>query len=89
MRVQAQMTQEHIDKGLVCNARFCPVALMLTEATGMVASVGRQIYLVNDDEHITYRIETPDEVTQFIRDFDAKIEVKPIAVSLNMRRVKE
>jgi hypothetical protein len=74
--MKLEVTQADIDAGVRGNCSWCPVAQSLKRATGIEQS---QVHL---DEIRVWsrrwlRIKTPDEILDFIEEFDADPDHKP------------
>lgn len=76
--MKIKVTQEHIDKGVVSNCNRCPVALAVQEALANdSATVGSSFIHTGIKS-----IEMPEEVYNFVHDFDAFLSVKPFEFEL-------
>lgn len=68
-----EVTQKHIDEGLVGDCMLCPVALALTQALGKPCWAGeRWVGLTRSEARFT-----PVRVKQFVRRFDDGESVTP------------
>lgn len=79
--MRIQVTQEDIDKG--CKGKFyaCPVARALERDTGMEWGVGTTLACTTDKKTglIDRKIQLPETVSRFIRNFDFGDKVEPLA----------
>lgn len=81
--MQINVTQEDIDKGLVCSYSDCPVARALFRVTGRRYDVtsdchGLVKFPAGEFYDLNYNDDLPYEVKKLIDDFDNKLKVKPI-----------
>lgn len=88
-----EVTQEDIDKGKRENCSLCPIALALMRKFNLDpsedsldhVSVGitmASIFPVIDKQHKSQYFYMPDEASEFIKNFDSKIPVKPFNFTL-------
>lgn len=88
-----EVTQEDIDKGKRGNCCLCPIALALMRKFNLdtsedsldSASVGltmASIFPVMDKERKPQYFYMPDEASEFIKNFDSKVPVKPFSFTL-------
>lgn len=86
MKFTIQITQDHIDRGLACNSGKCPGALaFLDQIPGIRAvSVGTNATDIWFHQQRTTaflrhwglcEIENPDELVDFIEDFDGRDDI--------------
>ncbi len=91
-----EITQEDIDKGKAGNCSLCPIALALMRKFNLdpsedsldYARVGltmASIFPVMDRERKPQYFNMPDEASEFIKDFDSKLPVKPFSFTLKPR----
>lgn len=75
------VTQDHIERGTKCNCYACPVALALNEQT----DEAWQVTFVGLFSDITRkRLSVPKAVKEFIRAFDAELQVAPFEFELDI-----
>ncbi len=79
-----KVTQECIDKGTAKNVLGCPIALAVNGDDGVKGStVGKQtVTIVYEKEFITYAL--PEEVCDFITQFDGSGCVEPFEFRLDI-----
>ena len=88
--MRVKVTQEHIDRGHLCMAGHCPIALALFELTGLSwhaygDSCNFELSAPPDLLGETVRIELPQSAQRFIRRFDhATATCKPFTFELRM-----
>ena len=86
--IKVDLEQKHIDHGTACNSGSCPAALAITEALPGVHAVKVEswtIYLYRTSGHtFGMAVDTPDSVTNFIKDFDRGRPVKPFSFNLDV-----
>jgi hypothetical protein len=87
MKITLKITQEHIDKGqLTCT--HCPIALSLKDMGynfPWIEEWGIYIYPDTKYTFADYRnVELPDEVIDWIRDFDMSLPVTPVEFELEL-----
>lgn len=91
-----EVTQEDIDNGKRRNCSRCPIALALMRKFNLdpsedsldAASVGltiASIFPVMHRERKPQYFNMPDEASEFIKDFDSKLPVKPFSFTLKPR----
>lgn len=83
--MKIQVTEEHIKNGIKHSCRRCPVAqaikLHIKENFNVhVIGVAVKLYLVNNVERYTL----PDEIIEWIKQFDAGLSVKPVSFELEI-----
>ncbi len=77
--------QEHINRGRRRNCSFCPVALALADACGGTPSVGLRSGRARiPGTHALRDFALPWKVQDFIRSFDAHIEVFPFSFEVEL-----
>lgn len=88
-----EVTQEDIDNGKRRNCSLCPIALALMRKFNLdpsedsldAARVGltmASIFPVMDRKRKSQYFYLPDEASEFIKDFDSKLPVKPFSFTL-------
>jgi hypothetical protein len=79
MKVEINVTQEHIDNGLADKCFACPVALALSEKVKPAAAVHRGLILIGEKN-----LSQPLSVAEFVNDFDEGVKVEPFSFSLDI-----
>ncbi len=82
MKIDLEVTQEHIDSGRVHNPQMCPVALAFGShsSSAWVTSCSASIYIGGT----CYSAWLPDELCTFIRKFDNGETVEPMTTVVDM-----
>ncbi len=77
--MKVEVTQEHIDKGIMSDEESCPMALAIIDKTDNAVSVGLENIELSDDGLwlLTKKYAHTQVSYQFIRNFDDGNEVKP------------
>jgi len=97
MSVKVEVTQKHIDNGIPCDPLFCPISLALneqlksTDKKSWIVSVNFAVLLnkpksMRDSESNCTQYSLPKIAKRFIKNFDNKLEVKPITFELKVKR---
>lgn len=83
MKYTIQVTNAHIQNGIKGNCKHCPVALAVMEITHGEVLVGNDKLAakINDNNHWAY---TPDNVNDFVYDFDAGMPVQPFTFEIEL-----
>ena len=85
MRFKIEVTQRDIKNGIVAKCDQCPIARAVNRATKTrKTTVGKCTVTVRLNGRY-YCMRLPDRAQDFIRDFDAHLQVKPFTFSLNLR----
>lgn len=91
MRIKIEVTQDNIDNGVCGSSHCCPVSMAIADATGRVASVGRESITTWENiearcsgQHPTRKIHhVPVSVSRFVSVFDNdNADPKPFAFYL-------
>ena len=75
--MKIEVKQKHIRAGVKCSINYCPIALALSDCTGLIFSVGEMSI-----EHGDFSIDTPKRCERFIEAFDDEENVKPFSFNL-------
>ena len=79
--MKIKVTKEHIKAGQRKSARYCPVALAVTEAVGHLVYVSNE-YIDCHPQHKYKKYAMPDEVANFIHNFDNNGSPEPFEFEL-------
>ena len=82
-QIKISVTASHISMGCAMDGRNCPIALAIRDIVGhdKYVAVGIVSAAIDCDPKCnSHRLS--DNLSQFVRDFDAKREVKPIEGTL-------
>lgn len=83
--MKIQVTQDHIDRGERDCSTSCAVALALLEGVPGIEDVQVDgIDLIFNVGDLTYNLDTPGHVRDFIESFDGFEEVEPIEFVINL-----
>ena len=85
MKYKITVTQEHIDKGDVGSSHSCPVAIACKDAGLIDPCVDKLVISQELSDGAVIGIYTPIKVAEFIENFDAGKEVKPIEFELDYK----
>lgn len=85
MKYEIEVTQEDIDNGAPCKARFCPIALAIKRKIHFeYFAISQSTFDYGPEENRKYG-ETPAEVARFISLFDCvRDSVKPFSFELEL-----
>ncbi len=80
-----QVTQEHIDEGIVYDCEVCPIALAINRLLklGLKTVIVATVIICNSDRELC-RCNYPDEARDFINRFDRLDPVKPFSFELDI-----
>lgn len=79
------LTRDHIDRGEPGECLTCPVALAISEATGLVAwVVPAMIVLFGEDGREIWRFHTPAAVRTLIERFDEMMPIEPTSFPIRV-----
>ena len=77
MRTKIRVEQQHLKRGIRGHCEFCPVALAITEQTGLKALVGYSTIQIKEIEDVFYEgLKTPRSVAKFLNKYDFLEEEK-------------
>jgi len=79
-----EVTRDDIRRGHPEDDCRCPVSLAIRRAVGLDTSVGDGVIVVDYATPWQIEIWSPEEVIQFVEDFDAGRKVKPFAFELDL-----
>lgn len=84
-----RVTREHIQKGKACSHLECPLALAISEKTGLVADVGYSgtKLFKNGKPHLEAIFRHDDKLKKFIADFDVGKHVKGFTFTMDLEGV--
>lgn len=77
--MRIDVTQYDIDNGIRCDSKLCPVAIALRRTTGRICEAGASLLWIGN-----YGCDQPDDVKNFINNFDGGRAVEPFSFELEM-----
>jgi len=80
MKIQVDVRQEHIDRGIKEDSRSCAIALALRDKNYTQVIVEDECTFVYEDT--TWFASLPDEALEFIETFDNGNTVEPISFEI-------
>jgi hypothetical protein len=86
MRIKINVTQEHIDKGIRGNTKYCPIARAVKQEGFTDVDVDGETVDWADKCGNYFSVTLPPIAEQFVHDFDDKMEVKPISFTLTFKK---
>lgn len=81
--MKVTVTQDHINYGVRCSAKTCPIALAIMGMANVTfAVVAQGSVIVYYKDGVTKYYRTPSIADEFIRNFDGFLDVKPFEFEL-------
>ena len=88
MKQKVRVTHEHLMEGHPANTQSCPIALALKDAGFTYASVNYNEALLHGPNEMLFKMKFSEDVSQFIRTFDAGVKHKPFSFKARVEAFK-